>query len=262
VSNGRRQCALDERDAHARAGVVGEAGLVVMGLDQHRAQITAEWIETRTGELGRARVLPADREGVRRFLRGFGGARLEAALEATTGWRFVVEELHAVGAIVHLAEPAETSARRGNKKRAKTDRADARHLRELVMVGRLPESWIAPDHLLDLRARVRLRHSLVNQRGEWQQRIHSVLYHHGLPQRHDLLTRVNRAWVEDAPLPPVAREQLTVALAMIDALEHQRAPIDHELRADARRQTGSRALIAAHYGNRPADVRGHPRRAR
>jgi transposase len=198
VSNGRRQCALDERDAHARAGVVGEAGLVVMGLDQHRAQITAEWIETRTGELGRARVLPADREGVRRFLRGFGGARLEAALEATTGWRFVVEELHAVGAIVHLAEPAETSARRGNKKRAKTDRADARHLRELVMVGRLPESWIAPDHRLDLRARVRLRHSLVNQRGEWQQRIHSVLYHHGLPQRHDLLTRVNRAWVEDA----------------------------------------------------------------
>jgi hypothetical protein len=28
---------------------------------------------------------------------------------------------------------------RGNKKRAKTDRADARHLRELLMVGRLPE---------------------------------------------------------------------------------------------------------------------------
>ena len=115
--------------------------------------------------------------GFRRFLQGFDGARLEAALEARTGWRFVVAELRAVGAIVHLAEPAETSARRGSKKRAKTDRADARHLRELLMVGRLPESWVPPDHLLDLRARVRLRHSLVNPRGEWQQRIHSVLYH-------------------------------------------------------------------------------------
>src|SRR4051794_36623485 len=83
--------------------------------------------------------------------------RLEVALEATTGWRFVVEELHAIGADVHLAEPAETAARRGNKKRAKTDRADARHLRELLMIGRLPESWIPPQHLLDLRARVRLR---------------------------------------------------------------------------------------------------------
>jgi transposase len=189
-------------------------------------------------------------ESLRRIATGFAvscrasmGARLEAALEATTGWRFVVEELRAVGATVHLAEPAETSARRGSKKRAKTDRADARHLRELLMVGRLPESWVPPDHLLDLRARVRLRHSLVNQRGEWQQRIHSVLYHHGLPQRHDLLAKVNRAWVEQARLPAVAREQISVALAMIDALEQQRAPIDHELRLYARRQTGCRALI-------------------
>ena len=95
----------------------------------------------------------------------------------------VVEELEAVGVEVHLAQPAETSSLRGNKKRAKTDRADARHLRELLMVGRLPESWIAPAHLLDLRARVRLRHTLVDQRGEWQQRIQAVLYHHGVAPR-------------------------------------------------------------------------------
>ena len=75
-----------------------------------------------------------------------------------------VEELRAIGAGVHLAEPAETAARRGNKKRAKSDRADARHLRELLMISRLPESWIPPDHLLDLRARLRLRHTLSDQR--------------------------------------------------------------------------------------------------
>ena len=28
------------------------------------------------------------------------------------------------------------------------------------MIKRLPESWIPPDHILDLRARVRLRHTL------------------------------------------------------------------------------------------------------
>ena len=55
-----------------------------------------------------------------------------------------------------LAEPAETSGLRGPKKRAKTDWADARHLRELLLIGRLPESWIPPGHILDLRARVRL----------------------------------------------------------------------------------------------------------
>jgi transposase len=220
---------------------------IVMGLDQHRAQITADWLDTETGEVRRARVAPADRAAVRRFLERFGGQQLEVALEATTGWRFVVEELRRIGAGVHLAEPAETAARRGSKKRAKNDRADSRHLRELLIVSRLPESWIPPDHILDLRARVRLRHTLSEQRGEWQQRIQAVLYHHGCPRRRDLMTGDGREWVAAQPLPETAREQVTVALAMIDALECQIAPLDKELRAYARRQVGCRALMA-HYG--------------
>src|SRR5215204_510672 len=220
---------------------------IVMGLDQHRAQITAEWIDTDTGELGRARVSPAHRDDVRKFFGRFAGQPLEVALEATTGWRFVVEELRAVGAEVHLAEPAETAARRGNKKRAKTDRADARHLRELLMIGRLPESWIPPEHLLELRSKVRLRHTLVDQRGEWQQRIQAVLYHHGFPQRNGLLTGENRAWLEALALPPGAREQVSIALQIIDSLDTQAAPITRELRLYARRQPGCRALMR-HYG--------------
>jgi hypothetical protein len=96
-----------------------------MGLDQHRAQITADWLDSDSdsGEVSRARVAPADRAGVRRFLERFAGRELEVALEATTGWRFVVEELQRVGATVRLTEPAETAARRGTKKRAKNDRA-------------------------------------------------------------------------------------------------------------------------------------------
>jgi transposase len=140
----------------------------VMGLDQHRAQITAEWLDTDTGEVSRGRVMPADRAGVRKFLARFAGAELEVALEATTGWRFVVDELRCADAKVHLAEAAETSALRGSKQRAKNDRADARHLRELLMAGRLPECWIAPDHILDLRARVRLRHTLEPSWGCWR----------------------------------------------------------------------------------------------
>ena len=168
-----------------------------MGMDQHRAPISAEWIDTTTGEISRARVAtPADRAGVRAFLAKFRGVPLEVALEATTGWRFVVEELERIGAEVHLAEPAETSALKGKKKRAKTDWADARHLRELLLIGRLPESWIAPAHLLDLRARVRTRHLLSHQRCEWQQRMQAVLYHHGFPQQRNLLTLERRRRVD------------------------------------------------------------------
>src|ERR687895_1768906 len=203
----------------------GSRMAIVMGLDQHRAQIPAEWIDTATGEVGRSRVAPAHRESVRRFLGRFRGQELEVALEATTGWRFVVEELDRVGARVHLAEPAETSALRGNKKRAKTDRADARHLRELLMVGRLPQSWIPPAHLLDLRARVRLRHTLVDQRREWQQRMQAVLYHHGVPPRSWLLGAANRRWLIELDLSPSGREQITTALTLVDAIEAQLVPL-------------------------------------
>jgi transposase len=82
---------------------------IVMGLDQHRGQITGEWIDTFTGEVQRTRVAPADRAAVRQFVQRFRGRELEVALEATTGWRFVVEERRRVGAEVRLAEPAETA---------------------------------------------------------------------------------------------------------------------------------------------------------
>jgi len=221
-----------------------------MGLDQHRAQITAEWLDTETGEITRKRIAPADRAGVRAFAALFWGRELEVALEATTGWRFVVEEFQAIGAHVHLAEPAETAARRGTKKRAKSDRADARHLRELLMVGRLPESWIPPEHVLELRARVRLRHTLVDQRREWQQRIQATLYHHGVPPRSWLMTAESRAWLADLELPSAAREQITTALALIDAHDAQLRPLDQQLREYAKRQPGCRALMR-HYGIGP-----------
>ena len=196
----------------------------------------------------RARVTPADRAGVRKFLTRFKGVDLEVALEATTGWWFVVEELDRVGAEAHLADVVQTSGLKGRGKRPKTDWADARHLRELLLIGRLPESWIAPAHLLDLRARVRCRHTLVQQRTEWQQRMQAVLFHHGAPHSRGLLTLANRERVAALKLPDAAGEQLTIAPEMIDAIDVQLGPFDLSLRAYARRQTGCRTLIEEIYG--------------
>ena len=53
-------------------------------------------------------------------------------------------ELAAAGITAHLAETADTAAARGKKRRAKTDRADARPMRDLLAGGRLPECWITP----------------------------------------------------------------------------------------------------------------------
>jgi transposase len=220
---------------------------IVVGLDVHREQITFDALDTDTGEVRSGRVRPVDRESFRRFLRRFDGEPVEAALEATTGWRFIVEELQAAGATPHLAEPAETRSLRGRKRRAKTDRLDARHLRNLLLEGRLPESWIPPEHILELRSKVRLRKTLVDQRSAWQHRIQAQLFHHGLPKASRLLTPARRSQLTQLELPDSARSVIATALALIDHIDEQLRPLEAELRSFARRQPGCLAL-QGHFG--------------
>jgi transposase len=75
-----------------------------------------------------------------------------------------------------------------------------------------------------------------------------VLYHHGIPHCRGILTLERREWLASLNVPPAGRQQITVSLQMIDALDVQLAPLDIELRAYARRQPGTRALIDAIYG--------------
>jgi hypothetical protein len=78
-----------------------------------------------------------------------------------------------------------------------------------------------------------LRHTLSHQRGQCQ-RIQAVPYHHGCPQPGELMTDKGRSWLAAQPLACGAREQITVALNVIDALDAQLALLDKQLRAFAR----------------------------
>ena len=124
---------------------------IVGAFDVHRKQITFDYIEVESGELHRGKIQPANRQSLREWLESFverfPGKQTAIAVEASTGWRYVVEELGRVGVEPHLAEPAQTKSLQGRKKRAKTDRLDAGHLRDLMVIERLPESWIPPDHI-------------------------------------------------------------------------------------------------------------------
>jgi transposase len=216
---------------------------IVGGLDIHRRQITYDWIDTDTGETCRGQLSPATRVELRGWLARFTGQQADFALEATTGWRFVAEELQRAGFRAHLAEPADTRALRGPKRRAKTDRTDAHHLRELLRVGTLPQSWMPPPHIADARTQVRLRRALVGGHTGWYQRIHAILFHHGLPDRSYLLTADGRAWLARAELPPVARQTVDLALRMIDHLDAELDLLDTELARIARAQPGCKALM-------------------
>jgi transposase len=217
---------------------------IVAGFDVHRAQITFDAFDRETGEVHRGRIA-ATPDGVRRWAGRFPGREVHVAVEAGTGWLFVCEALAEAGAVPHLAEPAETRALRGKKRRAKTDREDARWLRSLLAEGRLPEAWIPPPHVREWRTRTRLRKTLVDERTAWLQRVQATLFHHGIagvPER--LLCAEGRGFLDRLELPEAARERIDVALALVDALDRQLAPLERELRQLARRQPGCRALMA------------------
>jgi len=58
---------------------------------------------------------------------------------------------------------------------------------------------------------------------------------HGVPHSRKLLTLANRGRIA-SEAPAAAREQLTIAIEMIDAIEIQIGPVDLALRAIARTQ--------------------------
>jgi len=218
-------------------------GSIVGGLDLHRKQVTFDWVDTGSGEQRRGRLAPSDRESFRGWLAQFGDRPVELVVEGCTGWRFVAEECLAAGAVVHVADPAEASvAARGKKRRAKTDKVDAKALRELAEQHRVPDSWIPPRQVLEVRALVRLYHDLRADRIRWQQRIHATLFHLGAPAQHGLLTGDRGRLATLAGLSPAAAQAVGTALEMIEALDGQINALRHQLRAFAARQPGCRAL--------------------
>ena len=87
----------------------------------------------------------------------------------------------------------------------------------------------------------------MDQRTAWQQRIHAVLYHHGLPERSWLLADQGRAWLPRLELPTVARQTVDLALRTIDFLDTELDQLDATLAHIARRQPGCQALMGR-YG--------------
>lgn len=224
---------------------------IVCALDVHRRQITTKTVDLASGEVRRGQIRPATREVVRTWLERFAGRDAHVALEGTTGWRFVAEEIARAGHVAHLADPAETAAKRGRKKRAKTDNADCDLLLKLLSGGELPESWIPPDHILELRTRVRARKTLLNERTAWQQRIKAQLFHQGLPSASRLRTEVGRDALAGAELSTAGRELVSLGLRMLDLLTAEMQPLDHALRTFAHRQPGCRLLMDRLYGVGP-----------
>ena len=126
-----------------------------VGIDLHRRRSHIAVIDEQ-GELQTSRRIVNDREA---FLELLGdAAETHVALEATYGWEWLAELLEEAGYDLHLAHPLRTRAIASA--RVKTDAIDAKTLAHLLRAGLLPEAYIAPRELRDLRELLRHRATL------------------------------------------------------------------------------------------------------
>lgn len=214
---------------------------IVGAFDLHRTQNTGEWMDTDTGELTRFRI-----GGTRADLAGFldqfpAGADATFVFEGCTGWRYVAEEVQARGFVALMAEPADTAMLKSRKKRAKTDRADAAHLRLLAVEDAVPESWIPPGFVTDTRVMARLYRSLGTSRKTWMQRVHAQLFQQGAPAVN--LTAGDRLErLAAADLSPAGRILIDESMSLVEHYEQRIVVIGDHLRDFGRAHPGPIAL--------------------
>jgi transposase len=128
------------------------------------------------------------------------GKRPQVVLEATYGWYWAADTLAAAGAQVHLAHPLGVKA--FSYRRVKNDEKDAADLADLLRMGRLPEAWIAPAEIRELRELTRYRIKVVRLRTSCKDQVHAVLAKLGIEVTcSDIFGVAGSVWLDGLELP-------------------------------------------------------------
>jgi transposase len=211
---------------------------VYVGIDVHRKRSQVAVIG-QDGEVLTNRNVPNGTETILGVIGGLPPGT-PAAFEAAFGWGWLVELLEDYGFTPHLVHPLQCKAIASA--RLKNDKVDAAILAQLLRADLLPEAWIAPPAVRQLRALLRHRAQLVRLRTLLRNRIHAVLADHGHGRPAGCWSGPGRAWLAGLPLPAVSREVIEDGLALIDALQVPIDRLDLEVRQRARAEPAVKIL--------------------
>jgi transposase len=202
---------------------------VYVGIDVHRKRSRVAVIDT-DGEVLANRNVPNGAEPILGVIGGLPPGT-PAAFEAGFGTGWLVELLEDYGFTPHLVHPSRCKAIASA--RLKNDKVDA-ILAQLLRADLLPEAWIAPPPVRQLRALLRHRVALVRLRTLLRNRIHAIVAEHGYDRPAGCWSGPGRAWLAALELPAVSRELLNDDLGLIDALQERVDRLDWEIRQRAR----------------------------
>src|SRR5436190_8356879 len=173
-------------------------GPQIVGMDLHRRRSVLVRMAADGRKLETARITNSPGELGRVIARA--GKRPRVVLEAAYGWYQSADTLAAAGAQVHLAHPLGVKA--FSYRRVKNDEKDAADLADLLRMGRLPQGWIAPAEIRELRELTRYRIKLVRLRTSCKDQVHAVLAKLGIPVTcTDIFGTWGNTWLDALDLP-------------------------------------------------------------
>src|ERR1700730_15064520 len=175
---------------------------VYVGIDVHRKRSQVA-VVTQDGKVQLNKNVV---NGSEPFLRLIGDlpAGTPVASGAAFGWSWLADLLEDYGFDAHLVHPLRCKAIASA--RLKNDKVDAAILAQLLRADLLPEAWIAPAKVRQLRALLGDRLRLVRLGTQLRNRIHAVAADHGYDRSASYWTGSGRGWLAELDLPPSARQ--------------------------------------------------------
>ena len=204
--------------------------MLYVGLDLSRKRLDWQALLP-DGERAAIGAVPPDRDGLNKLVRRLGDAEaVLAVIESMSGARFVHDELELHGWDVRIADAVK--ARGIAPLACKTDTIDTWVLAELARLGLVPEIWLPDPEVRAERERARFRLHLVKHRSALKNRIHAILFQHGVPSPgSDLFGAGGRALLERLQLPEPWASTVAASLELIDLLDERISSCESELRA-------------------------------
>lgn len=118
----------------------------------------------------------------------------QVVIEACGTWAHIYDALVERGIQVKLAHPLKTKAIASA--RIKTDRIDANILAHLLRADLIPEAWVPPAEIRELRTITRYRASLVKLQTEVKNQVHALLMRNGIKYKFsDLFGKSGREFL-------------------------------------------------------------------
>ncbi len=121
----------------------------------------------------------------------------------------------------------------------KTDAVDAKTLAHLLRADLLPEAYVAPRDLRDVRELLRHRIALTRMGSALKNRVHAILAKHGITRQHsDLFGKGGREFLAELQLRDAPRRRLDSLMSLVEDFDREitetTKEIDQRAKADDR----------------------------